>query len=371
MKGFFAFVAPLVWTLAFAIPAVYAALYAIEAIYEVPLAADSFRFERPWAALLLPAGLLVLVARGWVQRHAAPRLRISRASDVARAGTGLRFWLRDSVTGMRAVAVTLMALGLMGPQSIHARDHSEIQGIDIMLVMDLSLSMQAADIQPNRFVASKAVIAEFIDRRPNDRIGAVVFGRDAYTLLPLTSDKEALHGMIQELELGMIEGRGTAIGNAIATALNRMRSSSAKSKVLILLTDGESNSGNVSPDQAAEFAKTMQVKIYPVLMGASDEARVQRDVDLFGRPIFDTGNFPVNPELLRQIAQTTGGEYFAVHDRRALERSFHEILNRLERSEIEDPGRVYGELFPAFLWPALVLVGFELLLSALVLRRWP
>jgi Ca-activated chloride channel family protein len=231
--------------------------------------------------------------------------------------------------------------------------------------------MQAADIEPNRFEATKVVVDDFILRRPDDRIGAVVFGREAYTLLPLTTDKEALRTMIHELLLGIIDGRGTAIGNAVGVSLNRLRGSQAKSKVVILLTDGDSNSGNVSPDQAAEFARTMGVKVYTVLMGQTDQTRVQRGVDLFGRPLWDTGNFPVNPELLRTMAESTGGEYFQVADRQALERSFHRILNALEKSEIEDAGRVYGELFPAFMWPGIGLMIMELLLSVFVFRRWP
>jgi Ca-activated chloride channel family protein len=177
--------------------------------------------------------------------------------------------------------------------------------------------------------------------------------------------------MIAELELGMIDGRGTAIGNAVATSLNRLRQSEAESKVVILLTDGDSNAGNVSPDQAAQFARTMNVKVFTILMGESEEARVQRGTGLLGQPLFDRGNFPINPELLEEMATTTGGEHFRATDRQGLERSFHAILDALEKSEIEDAGTIYGELFPAFLWPAFILVGFELLLGVLVFRRWP
>jgi Ca-activated chloride channel family protein len=137
------------------------------------------------------------------------------------------------------------------------------------------------------------------------------------------------------------------------------------------LTDGDSNAGNVSPDQAAEFAAVMEVKVYSILMGVTEEARVQRGVGFGGRPIFDVGSFPVNPELLRNMSTRTGGEFFPVSDRRALEQSFHAILDRLERSEIEDLGVTYGELFPVFVWPAFALIAFELLASALLLRRWP
>jgi len=365
------FLSPLAWTFFFALPTTYAVLWAVDGVYEVPLRPDSFRFERPWAALLLPAAFFVLVSRGYIQRFAAPRLLVSRGRDLAMSRGGFRIWAKDSTIGMRVTAVTLVAFALMGPQSIHARDRAELEGIDIVLTLDSSLSMQAADIQPNRFLATQAVVDEFVQRRPNDRMGAVIFGRDAYTLLPLTTDKEALRTMIAELELGMIDGRGTAIGNAVATALNRLRDSEAESKVVILLTDGDSNSGNVSPDQAAEFASVMGVKVFTILMGQSDEARVQRGTGFGGRPIFDVGNFPVNPELLQHMAEQTGGEYYHVADRQGLERSFHAILDTLEKSELEDLGRVYGELFPAFLWPALFLLAFELFAGALIFRRWP
>jgi len=371
MRKVLAMLAPLAWTLAIALPVTYATVWMIESVYEVPLEAKSFRFERPWAWVLIGGALMVLAARGWLERHRAPRLFVSRGADLASSARGWRIWLRHSVTGMRTVALVLIGLGLMGPQSIHARDRTEVQGIDIILTLDLSLSMQASDIQPNRFVATKAVVDDFIARRPDDRLGAVIFGRDAYTLLPLTTDKEALRSMIRELELGVIEGRGTAIGNAVGVSLNRLRRSTAKSKVIILLTDGDSNSGNVSPDQAAEFAKTMNVKIYTVLMGVTDQAQTQRGFDMFGRPLMDVGNFPVNPDLLRRMSSRTRGEFFNVTDRQGLERTFHTILNRLERSKIEDLGRVYGELFPAFVAPALFLIVLELLLGTLVFRRWP
>lgn len=381
---------PIAWTLGFLIPITYVVVWIVEAYYGVPISAESFRFERAWAALLLLAAPLVLVARGWLQDRAAPRLKISRVHDLAVGGRrGFRTWLRHAPTGARVTAVLLFGVALMGPQSIHARDSAEVEGIDIVLTLDLSLSMQAADIQPNRFDAMKEVVDDFIRRRPNDRIGAVVFARDAFTLMPLTTDKEALRTAVAELQLNMIDGHGTAIGNAVGTAINRLRQSEAESRVIILLTDGDSNSGNIAPQQAAEIARTLPhprnrtesdpeaaerrrgVKIYTVMMGQADEAPIQQGTDIFGRPVWDRGVFPINPELLRQMAESTGGEYFQATDRSGLERSFHAILDRLERSEIEDTGRVYGDLYPAFLWPAIVLLLADMLASALLLRRWP
>src|SRR5262249_42945619 len=145
--------------------------------------------------------------------------------------------------------------------------------------------------------------SDFISRRPNDRLGAVVFGRDAYTLMPLTTDHEALRNVIRELQLGVVDGEGTAIGNALGVGLNRLRRSQARSKILILLTDGDSNAGNLSPDQAAELAGTMRVKVHTILMGVTDDAPQQMGVDIFGRPVMQrsSGN-GINPELLRSIA---------------------------------------------------------------------
>lgn len=362
---------PLVFTLVLACVALAGVLLLIENLYEVPLSARSLRFERPLAGLLLAGGLLVLGVRGYLRKRRAPRLLVSRGLDLGALPAGVRAYLEPLLVAARTVAVLLLGLSLMGPQSIHARDATEVQGIDIVLTLDLSGSMKAADIKPNRFLATQHVVDNFVTRRPNDRIGSVIFGRDAHTLLPLTTDHEALRTMISELELGMIDERGTAIGNAIGTALNRLRRSDAKSKIVILLTDGDSNSGNVSPLQAADFAKTLGVKVYTILMGRTDDAPVQSGLDLFGRPFFDRGNFPVNPELLRKVAEQTGGEAFVVSDREGLERSFHTILDRLQKSDIEDAGRVYGELFPAFVWPALLLLMLELLLANLVQRRWP
>jgi len=372
MKRYFRPPAPILWVLLTALPVACVIAYIIEAFYEVPLKPDNIRFERPWAASLLFGALLILLVRGFYYKRRIPRLRVSRGRDLAAIKqSGFRARLKDLPTALRVVAVALLGVALMGPQSIHARNATEAEGIDIVLTLDLSLSMQAADIKPSRFAATQIVVDDFITRRSNDRIGAVIFGRDAYTLLPLTTDHQALRTMIGELQLNMIDGQGTAIGNAIGVALNRLRHSDAKSKVVILATDGNSNSGNVSPLQAADFAHTLGVKVYTILMGRSSDALVQNGVDIFGRPLFDRGNFPINPELLKKVASQTGGEAFQVTDREGLERSFHTILDRLEKSQIEDAGRIYGELFPAFVWAALILVLIEITLNSLVLRRWP
>ena len=358
------------WLLTAAFIGLVVSLRWLESRYQLLITDEQLRFERPWAALLLFAVPMVWFGRVWVQRLSKPRLQFSRAGALAASKGGRRSRLADLPSALRTIALALLVVGLAGPQSIHARDTAEVSGIEIMLTLDMSRSMEAADIRPTRFKATKAVMRDFINRRPNDRIGAVVFGRDAYTLLPLTTDREALRNALRGLQLDQIDGRGTAIGNAVGVSLNRLKRSRAKSKVMILLTDGESNAGNVSPSQAADLASAMGVKIFPILMGVSDTAPAQQGTGLFGRAIFRTANYPVNPELLDEMAKKTGGEFFLVSDRAALEQSFHQILDQLEKTDIEDAGRMYTELFPAFVGPALIFLLIELLLL-LWLRRWP
>lgn len=358
------------WLLLVTFAGIVVSLRYLDVRYQILVSDEQLRFERPWAALLLIAVPLVWLSRFWVQRRSRPRLQFSKASALAAPKSTWRGRLGMLPNALRTVAVALIVIGLAGPQSIHARDTAEVSGIEIILTLDMSGSMEAADIRPTRFRATKAVVRDFINRRPNDRIGAVVFGRDAYTLLPLTTDREALRTALRGLKLDQIDGRGTAIGNAVGVSLNRLKRSQAKSKVIILLTDGESNAGNISPSQAAELASTMGVKIYPILMGVSDTAPVQQGTGLFGRAIFGTANYPVNPDLLDQMAAETGGEFFQVSDRAALEQSFHQILDALEKTDIEDAGRMYTELFPAFVGPALLFLAIELFVL-LWLRRWP
>ncbi len=360
-----------VWTCVLCALSIVFVLAIIHQHYEVPLRIGSIRFKRPFAAWLLLGPVLVWFTRGLFQHRYSPRLKVSLAANIAEAGSSFRAWLRPVLAGLRLSALVLMVFAIMGPQSIHARGTTQVQGIDLVLTLDLSLSMQAEDIRPNRFIASKQVVAEFVERRPQDRIGAVVFGRDAYTLLPLTTDHTALISSVIESELGMIDGKGTAIGNAVGVALNRLRQSKAKSKAIILLTDGNSNSGNISPEQAAGYAQAMGVKVYTVLMGASDEALASQKRGAFGMALMDRGNFPINPELLQEMAQKTGGQYFQVTDREGLERSFHSILDELEKTDIQDAGVMYSELFMAMLIPALALLFLELFAMTLVFRRWP
>lgn len=326
----------------------------------------SFHFERPWALALLVAAPFALFVSVYLEWRRTPRLRFSRTMELATIPPGPRALLWPVPPVLRAVALALLAVALAQPQTIAGRDEAELEGVDIMLVMDLSNSMRATDLRPNRMIAAKAVIDDFILRRHSDRIGAVVFGREAYTLCPLTLDYAALRGLVSSLELGVLDGRGTAIGNGIGTAINRLRRSDAKSKVIILLTDGDSNSGNMSPDQAAEFAKTFRIKVYSVLMGIAPDEQARQ-----GRAAPGEERYPVRPDILRAVSEKTGGEFFHVGDTRALQLSFHKILDQLDKSKLAEAGVLYHEAFTTFAAAALLALLVELGMRLTFWRKFP
>jgi len=364
MRSLLARLAPTLWTLG---------LSAAALAWFLPdwLAAGSgLRFVSPWWLLLGLAAPLVVV-RHHLDRRLAGRFRHPLARLVVASGPGWRSRLVAPLVGVRALAVLLLAVALARPQDAARPEEAELEGIDIVLTLDLSLSMKATDLTPTRLEASKAVVQDFISRRKNDRIGAVIFAESAYTLCPLTLDYSALATMIADLDLGVIGGNATAIGNAIGVSLNRLRQSEAKSKVIILLTDGASNAGNISPEQASQFAKAVGVKIFTVLMGERDVAAVATGLDFFKRQIFGQQNVPVNRELLMQMSEGTGGAFFEASDRKGLESSFHAILDALEKSRLAEQGVVWAERFPAYLWPALLLLALDLGLALTVLRRMP
>lgn len=332
----------------------------------------------PWALLSIPlAGVAWLVAyfaykpvKGSPGESTA-RLMVSQGAalgDVPRT-----FWMRLAhlPDALRVVAIVLVGAAMSRPQRIDAPDELELSGIDIVISLDLSGSMRAADLQPTRIEAAKEVVSDFIQRRQSDRIGVVVFGREAFTVVPPTLDYTVLQRMVSALDLSLIDGSGTAIGDGLGTALNRLRRSDARSKVVVLLTDGANNAGHVDPREAAQLAAALHCKVYTILMGTSDEAPIQQGVDLAGRPVFVNAHFPVDPRLLEEIARTTGGEFFRAADKNALAQSFHRILNQLERSKIADAGVRYGELYPPLVALALVFLFVETLLASTRLRRFP
>ena len=318
-----------------------------------------------WLIALAAVPLLAWLA--WRARGPQPGLRYSVADDVAALdATGWARW-RWLPSALLLAALTLGILGLARPQERDASVERSTEGIDIVMALDVSTSMTAEDFVPNRFEAAKAVAAEFVRGRESDRIGLVVFAAQAYTQAPLTIDYPFLLTMLQEVRMGLIED-GTAIGTAIATATARLRDSDAASKVVILLTDGQNNRGQVDPQTAAEAAAALGVKVYAIGVGGEGGA-------LRGRMPFGGTRLQAAPEVdedaLRSVAETTGGRYFRATDAQAL-RQIYDAISELERTEIEETVLLdVEELYPWLLWPALGCLLLAVAFSTTRLREVP
>jgi Ca-activated chloride channel family protein len=325
---------------------------------------EGFRFAHPFALALIPPAVALAAWAGLVRAPGRRGLFVySRAAELGAERPGLVARLRDLPAVLRLGAVVLIGVALARPQSTRVTDDLELEGIDIVIALDLSGSMEETDLSPNRMEAAKAVIQDFVRRRPSDRIGLVIFGREAFTDIPLTLDHGTFQRMLAELHVGIIDGRATAIGNGIGVALNRLRKSDAKSKVIIVLTDGENNAGNISPDQAARYAQTLGVKIYTVLAGTSDGEAAD--------PHAGRQRQPVNPKLLESIASMTGGTPYLASDTRALHERFQKILEDLQKSRIHDRGTLYRELYRRFLLAAFALLLLEMGLRLTRFQRIP
>ncbi len=261
-------------------------------------------------------------------------------------------------------ALALGVVALARPQVHDVIRTRTAEGIDVMLVLDTSSSMQAEDFQPNRFEAARDVAGSFVEGRVSDRVGLIVFAAQAYTQVPLTLDYDFLQRMLERVRIGVVED-GTAVGTALATATNRLRETEAESKVVILLTDGRNNRGEIDPATAAEVARSMGVRVYAIGVGAGNEAP---SVPSEGGQSGETG---VDEEMLRAVASTTGGRYFSASSTEALRRIYDEI-DEMEATEVDE--RVYtdrDEWYPWFLGPALALVLLEVVLSTTLFRRFP
>ncbi|MEO7330579.1 MAG: VWA domain-containing protein [Minicystis sp.] len=344
-------------------------------------------FQHPWLLLLL---LVVPVVFWWGtygQDRRKPRLRIGTIAPLLHGPIGLRAYLRDVPGVLRAVALTLLITAMARPVSVLRDQSSDEKGIDIVVVMDLSGSMRAVlDSDPRdlpsmpdlprgkrltRLDTAKVVIRDFISRRKTDRIGIVVFGKAAYVLSPPTLDYYLLNQMVAKMTLGVIDGNQTAIGDAVGTAVARLRKSDARSKVVILLTDGDSNAGSIAPDYATHLATTVGAKIYTIQIGSGDEVDVEDGIDLLGNPVYGRHRFPVNPELLKKMAKETGGQAFIATDGKGLAQSMHAVLDQLEKTRFEASIASFEDLFQLLLIPGVFLVGLDALLRAWILRRFP
>lgn len=332
-----------------------------------------FHWLHPWVLLLL-----LLLPLLWV-RAPRPALRLPsyRALRTLGAGRARLGWLP---LALRTLALGLGILALARPASpSDGGVDRTVEGIDIVVALDLSGSMQAADFQPrDRLHVAKEVLDAFVQRRPRDRLGLVVFAGEAYTQCPLTLDHRVFRAILSRLEIGNIPD-GTAIGDAIATSLNRLRESEAKSRIVILITDGDSNAGAVSPLEAAGMAKDLGIPVYPILVGKEcDDARgclvpFPAGTDLFGTRVYRDVRIPTDPKLLDTIAQRTGGNFYRATDRASLEGHLQDVLETFETSLLVEERQLtgYEDRFALFLFPGFLALALEFVLSATWLRRFP
>jgi Ca-activated chloride channel family protein len=327
------------------------------------------RFANPeYLILFVPLALLAY----WFfkkQRGKGGAIRFSHLGylkDVTpRTGPQARIFL----SAFRFLAITLLVLAFARPQSGVKGEEVLTEGIDIVLAMDVSSTMLAEDIKPNRVDATRDVAKEFIRNRKNDRIGLVVFAGEAYTQCPLTLDYGILMGFLDQIHVGMIED-GTAIGMGLSTAVNRLRSSEAKSKVILLLTDGQNNRGEIDPITAAQMAQAFDIRVYTIGAGTRGIALYPVEDPFFGKR-YQPMQVNIDEETLQRIARQTGGKYFRATDRRSLESVYREI-DKLEKTEIKVKEYTrYSELFPYLVFAALALILAEVGLANTRFRKIP
>ena len=327
-----------------------------------------------WLLLLLLIPLLALSAFLRGKRRKIP-IRFPTLDIIKATGGGIGARYRHIVTALRWAVIILLILALARPQKLLQERQMETEGIDIMLALDISTSMLAEDFRPkNRLGAAKKVASEFIDGRVSDQIGLVVFAGQSFTQCPLTLDYDLLKELLRQVNIELVtEGTiedGTAIGMAIANGVNRLRASKAKSRILILLTDGQNNRGEIDPLTAASAAQALGIRIYTIGVGTEGYAPYPVR-DQWGRVTYQQVQVEIDEELLRQIADQTGGKYFRATDAEALRRVYAEI-DKLEKSKIRvHQYRQKAELFAPYLGWAFVLLLIELVLSATRLRTMP
>ncbi len=325
-------------------------------------------FAHPyWLVLLLVIPLLIWLERRLLARK-APALQFSNLALVRTAHPTWRVRMRRLPTALRMLVIALCIIAMARPQERNVVVERSAAGIDIMLVLDISTSMRARDFHPNRFEAARDVASEFVRNRSSDRVGLIVFAGNAFTQAPLTMDYQFLLSMLGEVQMGIVED-GTAIGNALAMAANRLQGSEAESKVVILLTDGQNNRGEVDPRTAADVARALGVRVYTVGVGGTNPTFDEPASPLRGRA--PASALEIDEESLQFIAETTGGQYFLASDKAGL-RSVYADIDDLEKTAVEETTFTeYGERFALFLWPALGLVLLEVLLSLTTFRIWP
>lgn len=324
------------------------------------------QFLNPYILLVACIVPLLLIYYILVGRRRATLIVSSTQGPAPRT---LRYYLRHVPIVLRLLAISAMVIALARPVIVHHESETTTEGVDIVLAMDISGSMLARDFTPDRLSAAKRLATEFVAERTGDRLSVVAFAGEAFTQCPLTADQAAVGTMLSRLRSGVVED-GTAIGNGLATAINRLRESGAKSKVVVLLTDGVNNRGQISPIMAAEIARDLGIKVYTIGVGSRDKAPMPA-IDPFGNQTFVMAEVEIDEDLLRNIASTTSGRYFRANDNEAL-RNIYQQINELEKSEVQVTHYTsYDELFGRWLLLALLLLALEFIVARVILNRLP
>lgn len=329
---------------------------------------SNISFVHPYFLLLLL--LLPAVAVWYYFKHAERYANLKMSTLQSLEGMdSLRGTLRFLLPVLRALAFIALVIALARPQETMKEEEITAEGIDIMLVMDLSSSMLARDFKPDRLEVSKTVAMEFVDKRMHDRLGLVVFSGEAFSQCPLTTDHGVVKNFLAELTCGIMKD-GTAIGMGLATAVNRLKDSKAKSKVVILLTDGDNNAGYVQPMTAAEIAREYNVKVYTIGIGTRGKALAPTQRHN-GKFIFGPVEVNIDEELLTEIAQMTGGRYYRAESAQKLDRIYG-VIDKLEKTKIEVTTiRRYSEAFHGLALAALLFLCLEILLRYTIFRTIP
>ena len=326
---------------------------------------ENITFANPkllWGLLIIPALIAWYIFR---QKKQEASVRYSDMTGFESLPRSWRVYARHLLFVLRLAALALLIVAIARPQSSSKSEKSNIEGIDIILAQDISGSMLARDLKPDRLEASKKVAAEFVEGRPTDRMGLVVFAGESFTQVPLTTDHGVMLNMLKELKSGMIDD-GTAIGDGLATAISRLKDSEAISKVIILLTDGMNNSGSVDPYTAAEMAKLFGIRVYTIGVGSYGTAPFPVQT-VFGVQ-YQQMKVEIDEKLLLTIANSSGGKYFRANSNQKLSEIYDEI-DKLERSKIEvtEFRHLHEEFYPLVAW-AIALLLLEFLLRKTVFR---
>jgi len=305
----------------------------------------------------------------WRGRKGTAPLSLSGFENLDDKQDSARIWMRHVLAMLRMAVITLLIVVLARPQSSNQWEQVTTEGIDIVMCLDVSGSMRAMDFKPNRLEASKNVGIEFVNARQNDRFGLVVFAGESFTQCPMTTDRAVVINFMKEIDFGVIED-GTAIGMGLATAVNRIKDSKAKSKVIILLTDGVNNRGDVGPVTAAELAAGFGIRVYTIGVGSQGNAPMPVQ-DMFGRTIMQNMPVEIDEDVLRVIAQTTDGSYFRATDNNKLREIYQEI-DQLEKTrlDVKQFSKKKEEYFP-FLLAALLILLTEVFLRYTLFRTIP